>query len=244
MLKTLRSNLTLKTFLVLVLLLVSGAAKDFSVYAGTGNAEASRTRNLQYFEMVPAQHPPGNTTATRTRNLQYFEMTSPLHPAGNSSVTRTRNLQYFGMVPSQHPAGNATITRTRNLQYFEMTPSGALSVTINSFMTTDANGTAKSSFVQGSIVLFKVVATACGSQNLPNVLVSVMVQDPLLTPILFGYTYEDIMMGKQTTIYLGFKIPYGVVGEYIAQVTILARFLSQQGEPIPGGHAEIHFTVT
>lgn len=188
-----------------------------------GNAEVSRYKNFQFFEMTPQQHPPGNASITRYRNLQFFEMTSG----------------------SVHPAGNASVSRYRNLQFFEMTPTELPSVTITSFTTTDQNANPKSSFTPGSTVLFKIIVSGSGTQNIPNALISVMAQDPNLTPIFLSYVYEDIEIGKQTTIYLGFQIPYDcMLGDYTAKVNLFTLLPSQGGEPISGGQAAAHFTLS
>jgi len=92
------------------------------VHGDPGNAEVSRTRNLQCFEMTPSMHPRGNASVTRLRNLQCFEMTPQVHPPGDAYVTRFKNLQSFEMTPQVHPLGDAYVTRLKNLQSFEMTP--------------------------------------------------------------------------------------------------------------------------
>ena len=191
-------------------------------YGNSGNAEVSRTHNLQSFEMTPSVHPPGNASVSRRRNLQVFEMT-PQMP---------------------HPPGNASVWRLRNLQVFEMTPTGPLSVTISAFVTTDQNGNAKSTFAPGNSVLFKIVVSSSCSQNIHNALVSVMVQTPTTEVLFLSYTFENVQVGLQTTIYLGLQIPYNaIVGEYTAKVNMLTMLPSQGGVPLLGGHAEITFTV-
>jgi hypothetical protein len=238
------------------------------VYAGSGNAETSRKRNLQFFEMTPQQHPPGNASATRYRNLEFFEMTNQVHPpgnasvsrcrnlqflemttqshpAGNASVSRYRNLEFFEMTPQQHPPGNASATRYKNLQFFEMNASEQPSVTISPFTTTDENGNPKSTFNPGNMVVFKIVMAPEGSQNIPNALVYVMVQDRNSTVMFLSYISQDINVGKQTTVYLGFQVPYNcLLGDYTTKVSILTKLLSQGGQPILGGHGEVHFTVS
>jgi hypothetical protein len=94
-----------------------------SVRGEPGNAETSRTRNLQCFEMTPQPpHPPGDVDISRLRNLQVFEMTpQEPHPPGDANVSRLRNLQVFEM-SSLYPPGDAYVSRVRNLQVFEMTP--------------------------------------------------------------------------------------------------------------------------
>ena len=170
------------------------------------------------------------------------QLVSTYADEGNAEVTRTRNLQFFEMTPSVHPPGNASVTRTRNLQFFEMTPVGPLSTTIASFTTTDFSGTPKTSFGPGNTVLFKTVIDGTGVQSIPNALVSVMVQDNDSTPLFIGYVYENIEIGKQITVYLGFQIPYdSILGDYTVKVNIFTLLPSQGGEGI--GHAEAHFTV-
>jgi hypothetical protein len=72
-----------------------------------------------------------------------------------------------------------------------------------------------------------------------------MLQDPSLTPIFIGYVYENIEIGKQITVYLGFQIPYGsILGDYTAKVNVFTLLPSQGGQAIIGGHAEVHFTVS
>jgi len=178
----------------------------------------------------------------RYRNLQGFEMIPQVHPPGNASVYRYRNLQGFEMIPT--PPGNASVYRYRNLQGFEMIPTGPLSVSIDSFTTTDQNGEPKDTFAPGSLVLFKIVVSGDGSQNIPNALVSVMVQDPAKEVVFISYTFEDVQVGQQTTVYLGTQIPYdSMLGEHTAKVNIFTMLPSEGGEAIIGGHEEITFIV-
>lgn len=72
---------------------------------GGGDAEVSRTKNLQLLEL-----PAGNADVSRYSNYQCFEM-----PAGNADVSRYRNYQCFEL-----PAGNADVSRYRNLAFFDM----------------------------------------------------------------------------------------------------------------------------
>ena len=165
---------------------------------------------------------------------------------GNASVTRTGNLQFFPMSPGPgHPPGNASVTRTGNLQFFPMTSPGPLSTTIDSFTTTALGGNPQTSFHPGNTTLFKIVIEGTAAQNIPNALVSVMIKDNNEIPIFIGYVYENINVGSQVTVYLGFQIPYGsTLGYYEGTVCVFTLLLSQGGSPITGGHATVNFTVS
>jgi hypothetical protein len=164
---------------------------------------------------------------------------------GNASVCRIGNLQFFQMTPSVHPPGNASVCRIGNLQFFQMTPTGPLSVQISSFTSTDLDGNQKTSFTPGDTIMLKAVISDNGSQNIPNALVSMMIQDPGQTPVFLSYTYQNLQAGQQTTVYLGFQIPYEpILGDYTAKLNIFTLLPSQGGQGILGGHAEVDFTVS
>lgn len=217
-----RSGLITALFIAFALLVCFGNLGVPFAYAGNGNAEVTRYRNLQLPEMTPQQHPPGDALVTRYRNLQLLEMT-----------------------PQMHPPGDALVTRYRNLQSLEMEPVGELSTTISSFITTDDSTNPQSSFATGNAVLLRITISGTGELNIANALVSTIILNPDVTPVFLGYTYQSIDRGEQYTIYIGFQIPYDAkLGDYTAKVNILTGFPSQDGEPLIGGHAEVHFTVT
>ncbi len=66
---------------------------------GNGDAEVSRQKNLNSFEMAPQAHPEGDANVTRSRNLQAFEMVPQVHPPYDANVSRVRNLNTFEMTP-------------------------------------------------------------------------------------------------------------------------------------------------
>lgn len=201
-----------------------------SISLDSNEADVSQTNNLIALKLSS-----GNADITQNRNLLAFIL-----GPNNAHVTQNHNL-----LATVLESNNADVTTSSNLVALPLSPNEPLSTSISSFTTTDQNGNPISAFIPGSMVLFKVVIYGSGSQNIIGALVSIMVQDPSLTPIFLSYLYEDIQVAKQTTVYLGFQIPYDcMLGDYTSKVNIFTRLPSLGGEPIVGGHSEVHFTVS
>jgi len=204
------------------------------VFCSPGNAEVSRIKNLQYFEMTQPVHPPGNAYVSRTKNLQYFELVPPIHPPGNAFVTRTKNLQYFEMVPSIHPPGNALVTRTKNLQYFEMTPLlYQYKINITRLVTTDQDGNPCNSFLPGDLVQFDIAIENVGapeSMSLTNGLLAITVLNPKQNVAFLSYTYINLPKGASLKFVFGYGIPISAyAGMYTVKVMVLSDWPSRGG---------------
>jgi len=186
----------------------------FPIVAQTGNAEVTRTKNLQYFELEL-----GNADVTRAKNLQ-----SPELVPNSADVTRLRNLQYFELEQN-----DADVTRLRNLQYFELTDFGPVSY-ITSLTITDQNGNPRNNFNRGDIAQFDFTIENIGSFNLTKALISTIVLDSSSTPIFLSYTFEDLLVGQDTRIIVGYKIPLEAsIGTYTVKVMIFTDWPSKGG---------------
>jgi hypothetical protein len=204
--------------------------------AGAGNAEVSRTRNLQFFETVVNE-----VHVTRTRNLQFFEM----EPIGDVHVTRTKNLQFFETVVNEvHVTrtlnlqfiemgiiGDVHVTRTKNLQFFEMTsPVYEYDINITNLVITDQYGQTKSNFTRGEMAQFNFTIMNSGNIGLKDGLVSVMILNPLNEPEFLFYTYETVYPGGSKQIVIGYRVPTDAyLGNYIVKVMVFTDWPSKGG---------------
>lgn len=93
--------------LVIVCVVLSLSLATSLVLGQSGNAEVSRTRNLQWFGLEKS-----DADLTRTRNLENFGMLTT-----NADLVRSRNFQYFELLPN-----NVDVTRGRNLESFGLVP--------------------------------------------------------------------------------------------------------------------------
>ncbi|MEM3698059.1 MAG: hypothetical protein QXQ94_11310 [Candidatus Bathyarchaeia archaeon] len=226
-----RFTVSIVAYLAFFLILI---IQTVTVIGSPGNAEVTRTRNLQYFEMTPPIHPPGNALVSRTQNLQYFELVPPVHPPGNAFVTRTQNLQYFELVPPIHPPGDALVTRTKNLQYFEMTPLiYQYRINVTKLQTTDQNGKPCSSFMRGEIVQFDITVeniAAHEGMSLTNGLLAVTVLNPRQNVMFLSYTYINLPKGASLKFTFGYGIPVSATtGTYTVKVMVLTDWPSRGG---------------
>jgi hypothetical protein len=189
---------------LLVILFVSPLVR-----ADSGNAEVSRSRNLQAFEMTPQPgHPPGDVDISRLRNLQVFEMT-PQEP---------------------HPPGDAYVSRLRNLQVFEMAYQiHEIIANITYLATTDQNGNQTANFMKGDVVQINFTIHSTGVP-FGNALISTVILDPSSEVAFFSYTFEDFSIGTQETFILGHRIPQdALIGAYTAKVMIFTDWPSEGG---------------
>lgn len=197
----------LTLYLVVTLLLLLSLSP--SARGNSGNAEVSRTRNLQAFEMTPQPpHPPGDVNVSRLRNLQVFEMT-PQEP---------------------HPPGDANVTRLRNLQVFEMAYQiHEIIANITYLATTDQNGNRTANFVKGDIVQINFTIRNTGVP-FGDALISTVILGPLNEIAFFSYTWEDFSIGTQETFVLGYRIPpEALIGAYTAKVMVFTDWPSEGG---------------
>jgi hypothetical protein len=184
-------------------------------YASPGDAEFSRTKNLQYFQLES-----GNVDVTRFRNLEYFE----LEP-NNADIIRFRNLQYFELEPN-----NADVTRLKNLQCFELAPVGDLVINIGPIAITDQDGNPKTTFNRGDIVQFEFVVENTGTLALARGLVSTMILDPSNTPVFLSYTFEDLASGTSKKFIIGYGLPLDSPnGTYTVKVMVFTDWPSKGG---------------
>jgi len=220
-----------------VLLIVCALSIWFSLlrlsFASPGDAEVTRTKNLQYFQLEP-----GNVDVTTYRNLQYFE----LEP-NNVDVIRLRNLQYFELEPNNADAiryrnmqyfqlepNDADITRLKNLQYFELVPVGDLVINIGPITTTDQDGNPKTTFNKGDIVQFEFVVENAGSLQLTRGLISAMILDSSDTPVFLSYTIEDLASGTSKKFIMGYGLPLdSLAGTYTIKVMVFTDWPSKGG---------------
>jgi hypothetical protein len=202
------------------------------VRADPGNAEVSRTRNLQCFEMTPSVHPPGNASVSRLRNLQAFEMTpQPSHPPGDVYISRIRNLQIFEMTPPQvHPPGDAYISRLRNLQVFEMAYQiHEIKINITYIATTDQNGNVMTNFPKGDIMQVNFTLHNTGVP-FANALISIAIKDPSDSVVFLSYTFEDFSVGTKKNLIFGYRIPSeALAGTYTVKVMVFTDWPSEGG---------------
>ena len=175
---------------------------------------------------------PGNAEVSRTRNLQCFEMTpQPLHPPGNASVSRLRNLQVFEMTPqSPHPPGDVDISRLRNLQVFEMAYQiHEIKINITYLAITDQTGNQVTNFTKGDIVQLNLTIRNTGVP-FANALISTVILDPSSSVAFLSYTFEDFSVGTEENFILGYRIPQDApVGAYTAKVMIFTDWPSEGG---------------
>lgn len=200
------------------------------VHGNPGNAEVSRTRNLQCFEMTPSVHPPGNASVSRLRNLQVFEMTPQIHPPGDVYISRMRNLQVFEMTPQVHPPGDAYISRLRNLQVFEMAYQiHEIKINITYITTTDQNGNVMTNFTKGDIMQVNFTLHNTGVP-FANALISIVIKDPSDSVAFLSYTFEDFSVGTKKNLIFGYRIPSeSLAGTYTVKVMVFTDWPSEGG---------------
>lgn len=216
--------------LFLALALLSPLSIFPLVYADSGNAEVSRTRNLQCFEMTPPVHPLGNASVSRLRNLQAFEMTPQVHPTGDVYISRTRNLQVFEMTSPVHPPGDAFVSRLRNLQCFEMAYQiHEIKINITYLATTDQNGNQMTNFTHGDIVQINFTIHNTGVP-FANALISTVILDSSDNVVFLSYTFEDFSVGTRENFIIGYKIPQEApAGTYTLKVMVFTDWPSEGG---------------
>ena len=183
--------------------------------ASSSNAEVTRTKNLQCFELEP-----NNVDVLRLRNLQFFELMP-----NNADAIRYRNMEYFELEPN-----DADVTRLKNLQFFELAPIGNLVINIGPITTTDQDGNPKTTFNPGDIIEFWFVIENVGNLTLTRGLVSVLILDPSNTPIYLSYTFEDLASGASKKFIMGYWIPLDVAaGNYLVKVMVFTDWPSRGG---------------
>lgn len=207
------------------------------VLSQAGNAEVTRVRNQQYFQLQP-----NNMDVTRYRNLQYFELAP-----NPSDVTRYRNLQFFELAPNpsdvirfrnlmyfQLGPNDADVKRFGNLQYFQLEPLAyEYKINVTSLIITDQSGNPTSNFLRGDVVQFDfVIENLGGLESLPlyNGLVSTVVLDSSNALVFLSYTYEDFPRGASKEFIIGYRIPTdGLTGTYTVKVMVFTDWPSQGG---------------
>lgn len=179
-----------------------------------GNAEVTRTKNMQYFEMIPT-----NADVTRDKNLEYFELI-----AIDADVTRYRNQQYFEL-----EGRDADVTRLKNLQLFELAPV-VFGAQIGTIATQDQNSVPKTDFYRESIVQFSFTVHYTGTEELINALVYVQVLNPTSTPVFQSYVVDSILPGQVRPYVFGYGIPLdAAIGAYTVRAMVLTDWPSDGG---------------
>jgi len=202
----------LTTCLIIVLLF---SLTLMSQVRAQGNAEITRTRNLQYFELEP-----NDIDVSRYRNLQFSQLDHI-----DVDVTRYRNLQYYGLEPT-----DVDVTRFRNLQFFELADAGDFIININLLVTTDQGGNPKTSFILGDIVQFNFIVENYGSRTLSMGLIFTEVLDPISTPVFLSYSLADLPSGLGQQFGVGYGIPTGAsLGTYTVKIMVFTDWPSNGG---------------
>jgi len=203
-----------------------------------GNAEVSRKRNLQYFEMMRAM----DVDLLRTRNLQCLEMTKAI----SADVLRLRNLDYFELKRIMNAdvvklrnyqclelmrTMDADVLRLRNLVYFEMvTPPHEYLINITKMLLTNQEGIPQTNFAKGDIVQIDFTIENIGSTRLDNGLISILILDPLNTTVLLTYTFETMSPSSTIEIIMGYRIPTEAIsGTYTVKVAVFTDWPSEGG---------------
>ncbi|RLI43763.1 hypothetical protein DRO69_08910 [Candidatus Bathyarchaeota archaeon] len=220
------------TTLQLVLVILVTLTAITPIASAQGNAEVSRTRNLNNQVLSP-----NNADITRNRNMQCMKLKS-----NNVDVTRYLNLQYFQVVP-----GNVDVTRYGNLQFFQLEPNDAhvtryrnlqvqplevisFGINITNLATTDQNNNPQSAFLRGEIVQFSIEIKNIGNYPITNGLISITVFDPTLTTVLLAYTFEDIEVQQTKQLVFGYSIPQdAILGTYTAKVSVFTDWPHNNG---------------
>jgi len=175
---------------------------------------------------------PGNAEVSRTRNLQCFEMTpQPPHPPGDVNISRLRNLQVFEMTPQgPHPPGDANVSRLRNLQVFEMAYQiHEIIANITYIATTDQNGNVTTNFQKGDIMQVNFTISNTGVP-FANALISIAVKDPSDSVVFLSYTFEDFSVGTKKNVIFGYRIPSeALAGTYTVKVMVFTDWPSEGG---------------
>jgi len=189
------------------------------VLAEGGNAEVTRIKNMQYFELKP-----NNADVTREANMQYFEL-----KPNNADVSRYRNLQYFEAEPN-----NADVIRYGNLQCLELAElpelPGELRVNVTSLKLTDQNGTPKTNFTQGDVLQINFTIKNTGCVYLLRGLVATSVLNPSNTPLFLSYTFTDLPTGVSKEFIVGYRVPADAdVGIYSVKVLVFTDWPSEGG---------------
>jgi hypothetical protein len=197
-----------------------------------GNADVTRTKNMQYFEMATE-----NSDVTRFRNSQYFETQH-----GDVDVTRDKNLDYFELIAIdadltryrnqqcfELEGRDADVTRLKNLQLFELAPV-VFGAQIGTITTQDQNGAAQTDFNRESIVQFSFTVTYTGTEELINAIVYVQVLDPTSTPVFRSYVVDNILPGQVRPYVFGYGIPLdAAIGAYTVRAMVFTDWPSNGG---------------
>lgn len=175
---------------------------------------------------------PGNAEVSRLRNLQAFEMTpAPGHPPGDAYISRTRNLQAFEMTPQEpHPPGDVYVSRLRNLQCFEMAYQiHEIIANITYLATTNQNGNPTTSFMKGDVIQinFTIQNTGVPFANAP---ISIVIKDPSDSAVFLSYTFEGFSVGSNKNLIFGYRIPSeALAGTYTVKVMVFTDWPSEGG---------------
>ena len=228
---------TTQVLVICVVTVLFSLAMSPLVHSQAGNAEVTRIRNLQYFELQQ-----NNTDVTRYRNLQHSQLAS-----NPSDVIQFRNLQYFELTPNpadvikyrnlmyfQLGPNNADVKRFGNLQYFQLEPLAyEYKINVTSLIITDQSGNPTSNFLRGDVAQFDfVIENLGGLESLPlyNGLVSTVVLDSSNTLVFLSYTFEDFPRGASKEFIIGYRIPTdGLTGTYTIKIMVFTDWPSQGG---------------
>lgn len=175
---------------------------------------------------------PGNAEVSRLRNLQAFEMTSqPPHPPGDVDISRLRNLQVFEMTPQEpHPPGDAYVSRLRNLQVFEMAYQiHEIIANITYLATTDQNGNQTANFMKGEVIQMNFTIHSTGVP-FGDALISTVILDPSSNVVFLSYTFRDFSIGTKENVIFGYRIPQDApAGIYTVKVMVFTDWPSEGG---------------
>jgi len=115
-------------------------------------------------------------------------------------------------------------------RYPLMKPWRSLNLKIINLTLTDQNGNQKTTFLKGEIAQFNFTIRNIGSLDLTNGLISVMILDPLNTPIFLCYIFESISQGITKEFIIGYRVPLTApAGTYTVKVMIFTDWPSEGG---------------
>ncbi len=205
-------------FLVCILIL-SAIGYIIHPAISQGNAEVSRKRNLNMYELQRMM----NVDFYRTRNFQLLELQRTM----NIDVYRLRNFEPSEMQRNM----NADVLRLRNLQLLEMTTLiYEYAINITELLTKDENGNPANNFLRGEIVQLEFTVTNIGNIWLENGVISIIIIDPLNRPVTLSYSSETLKSGQTQKHMFGWRIPFNSLkGNYTAKVMIFTDWPSKGG---------------
>lgn len=209
----------LLVFLILILFHSFFSGLIIQVVGSQGNAEVSRKRNLNLYELQRTM----NVDVYRVRNIEYLELQRTM----NIDTYRLRNCHFSEMQRSM----NTDVLRLRNLQLLEMSiPVSEYNINITEVLTKDDGGNIKYIFLRGEIVQVEFTITNIGNIWLEDGIVSIILFDPLSRPVMLSYFTETLRSGQTQKHVFGWRIPFNSQkGNYTVKVMIFTDWPSKGG---------------